>query len=158
MAGTTITQRRGNMAPIFRRGPFSAYRELEELMERYWTDEGDGWGDGWGGKLLAPPLDMSETENAISLRMDLPGVTAKDIDIQVSGNQLTITGERKEEKEVKNETFHRIERRSGKFSRSVLLPCEVQEDKIEATYQDGVLKVSLPKTPESAARHIKVKS
>jgi HSP20 family protein len=101
---------------------------------------------------------MSETEKTISLRLDLPGVAPKEIDIQVSGNQLTVSGERKEEKEEKGETFHRVERRAGRFSRSIMLPCNVQDDKVEAKYQDGVLQITLPKTAEATARHIEVKT
>ncbi|QDU74619.1 Spore protein SP21 [Bremerella volcania] len=154
MAGTLSTQRGGALAPWFRRGPLSAFREMEDMLERFWGEEGDGWGT----QLLAPPLDMSETDKSISLRMDLPGVSPKEIDIQVSGNQLTISGERKEEKEEKEETYHRIERRCGRFSRSAMLPCSVQDDKVEAKYQDGVLQITLPKTAEATARHIEVKT
>jgi HSP20 family protein len=89
--------------------------------------------------------------------MDLPGIDSKEIDVQVSGNQLTIAGERKEEKVTKNELAHRIERRVGCFSRSFTLPCAVQEDKIEANYQNGVLQITLPKTEEAKSRRIPVK-
>jgi HSP20 family protein len=108
--------------------------------------------------MLSPPLDMSETDTAVRIRMDLPGVAPNEIDIQVSGNQLTVTGERKEESEEKGATFHRIERRTGQFSRSITLPCTVDEGKIDAMYQDGVLCISLPKSEESRPRHIKVKA
>ncbi|QDU74627.1 Spore protein SP21 [Bremerella volcania] len=157
MAGTLTTQptqRRRSLAPWFGRGPLSAFREMEDLMERFWGEEGDGWGT----QLLAPPLDVSETDKAISLRIDLPGVSPKEIDIQVSGNQLTVSGERKEQKEEKEETYHRIERRCGRFSRSIMLPCEVQDDKVDASYQDGVLNITLPKTAEATAKHIEVKT
>jgi HSP20 family protein len=108
--------------------------------------------------MLAPPLDMIETEKTISLKLDLPGVSPKEIDVQVSGNQLIVSGERKEEREEKGETFHRVERRTGRFSRSILLPCDVQDDKVDAKYQDGVLKITLPKTSEATTRHIEIKS
>jgi HSP20 family protein len=99
---------------------------------------------------------MAETDTAIEARMDVPGVTAKDIDIQISGNALTVRGERKEEKEEKGKTFHRIERRYGSFSRSVTLPCAVAESEVAAEYRDGVLTVKLPKTEESKAHKVKV--
>lgn len=154
MTKTLSTQSRRNLLPWFRRGPLGGLRDIEDLFERFWEEEGDGWGT----QLLAPPLDLSETDKDITVRLDVPGVTAKEIDIQVSGNQLIISGERKEEKEEKGETFHRIERRAGRFSRSLTLPCAVQEDKIDAKYKDGVLTVGLPKTAEAKAHRIEVKT
>jgi HSP20 family protein len=102
-------------------------------------------------------LDVAETEKSLEIHMDLPGVTAKDIDIQVNGNLLTISGERKEEKEEKGKTFHRVERSYGSFSRTVTLPCDVNENEVAAEYKDGVLTIKLPKTEESKAHKIKVK-
>jgi HSP20 family protein len=84
-------------------------------------------------------------------------MTAKDIDIQISGNVLTISGKREEEKEEKGKTFHRVERSYGSFSRSVTLPCAIQENEVAAEYRDGVLKITLPKTEESMAHKVKVK-
>jgi HSP20 family protein len=130
------------------------FRDMEDLMERFLDEDGDGW----NSRMLAPPLDMIETEKTISLKLDLPGVSPKEIDVQVSGNQLIVSGERKEEREEKGETFHRVERRTGRFSRSILLPCDVQDDGVDAKYQDGVLKITLPKTSEATTRHIEIKS
>ncbi|MFM8217050.1 MAG: Hsp20/alpha crystallin family protein [Pirellula sp.] len=154
MAGLLSTTKRALPAPWFRRGPLSVFRDMEDLMERFWEEDGEGL----TARMLAPPLDMSETEKAISLRFDLPGVSPKEIDVQVSGNQLTISGERKEDREEKGETYHRVERRAGRFSRSILLPCDVPEDKVDAKYQDGVLKITLPKTAEATTRHIEIKT
>jgi HSP20 family protein len=155
MAGTLTKSSRRSVAPWFRRGPLGALRdEMEDLFGDFLGEDGDGWGT----RMLAPPLDVSESDNALQVRLDLPGVEAKEIDIQVSGNQLTIAGERKEEKEEKGETYHRIERRSGKFSRSISLPCTVAEDNIDATYHDGVLNITLPKTEEAKSKRIPVKS
>ncbi len=154
MAGTLTESPRRKLSPWFRRGPLATLRdEMSELFEPIWSDEGDGWGT----QMLAPPIDLSETDATIQARPDLPGVEPKEIDIQVSGNQLTIAGERKEEKEEKGELYHRIERRCGRFSRSVSLPCSVDEDKIDATYRDGVLSITLPKTEAAKAKKIKVK-
>jgi HSP20 family protein len=117
---------------------------------------GDGE-EGWLSGAAAPALDMSETETAVDVRMDLPGITAKDIDIQVNGNLLTVSGERKEEKEEKGKMFHRVERSYGGFSRTVRLPCAVNESEVAAEYKDGVLTIKLPKTEELKAHKIKVK-
>ncbi len=81
-----------------------------------------------------------------------------EIDIQLNNNLLTVSGERKEEKEEKGRTLHRIERRVGSFSRSITLPCSVAADEAAAEYRDGVLKITLPKTEESKAQKIKVKA
>jgi HSP20 family protein len=89
--------------------------------------------------------------------MDLPGMTAKDIDIQISGSVLTVSGQREEEREEKGKTFHRVERRYGSFSRSVTLPSAVEESEVAAECRDGVLTIKLPKTEESKAHKIKVK-
>lgn len=154
MAGTLIKSSRGMLAPWFRRGPLATMPlDMESLFGGFGFEEGNGWNT----QTLAAPLDLSETETAIQAHLDLPGVEAKDIDIQVRGNLLTIAGERKEEKEEEGERFHRIERSYGSFSRSVTLPCSVDENKIDATYHDGVLDITLPKTEEAKARRISVK-
>jgi HSP20 family protein len=113
--------------------------------------------DAWFGAPL-PSLDLSETSDAVQVRMDVPGVKPADLDIQINGNVLTITGKREEEKEEKNRTFHRVERSSGSFSRTVTLPCPVDEGKVDAQYKDGILTVAMPKTAEAKARKIQVKS
>jgi HSP20 family protein len=127
--------------------------EMENFMRGLW-DEGD---EGWFGR-SAPTLDISETDSKIEAKVDLPGVDPKDIDIQLHGNTLTVRGQRKEEKEEKGKTYHRVERRHGSFSRTINLPCPVQEDEIAAEYQEGVLTITLPKTEESKAKKITVKS
>jgi|694.fasta_scaffold35880_9 HSP20 family protein len=146
----------GNVA-IRRRSPLTSLRsDIEGFFNNFFED-------GHGGLLsqsgmISPPLDITETEAALQVRMDLPGIEANEIDVQVSGNQLTIAGERKEEKVTKNELVHRVERRVGCFSRSIALPCAVQDDKIEANYQGGVLHVTLPKTDEAKSRRVPVKA
>lgn len=153
MARTLQQSSRRGLSPSF--APLSQLRdEMEDLFELF---TGDRNGD-WPSRMLAPPMDLSESNGSLQLRLDLPGVDPKEIDIQVSGNQLTVAGERKEEKEDKGETFHRIERRAGQFSRSVTLPCAVEEDKIEANYHDGVLTISVPKSEAAKAKRIDVKT
>jgi HSP20 family protein len=149
-----LATRRFSRLPSLWRDPFTSLQEeMNELRTRLLGDGGEGWFAG----AMVPALDMSESDSSIDVRMDLPGITAKDIDIQVSGNVLTVTGKREEEKEEKGKTFHRVERRYGDFSRSVTLPCAVDEDKVAAEYRDGVLSIKLPKTEESKAHKIKVK-
>lgn len=154
MAGTLQQSSGRGLSPWSGFGPLSRLRdEMQDLFERFTNG-----GDDWPSRMLAPPMDLSETDGSLQVRLDLPGVDPKEIDIQVSGNHLTIAGERKEEKEEKGETFHRIERRSGRFSRSVTLPCAVEEEKIDANYHDGVLTISVPKSEECKARRIEEKA
>jgi HSP20 family protein len=143
------------MVPWFRRDPVLAVREeVEDLLSRIWGDEGDGWLVG----RYSPSLDLAETDSTVEVRLDLPGAKPEEIDIQLSGNVLTVSGERKEEKEEKGRTFHRVERREGGFSRSISLPCAVEEEKVQAQYRDGVLSITMPKTEKAKAKKIKVKS
>jgi len=115
--------------------------------------------DGHGGVVLhAVVAGGYPTPDAVRVRMDVPGVKPADLDLQIHGNLLTITGKREEEKEEKDRTYHRVERSSGSFSRTVTLPCAVDEAKVEAQYKDGILTVALPKTPEAKAHKIQVKA
>ena len=112
----------------------------------------------WPSERIIPSLDLAETDGIVEVRMDIPGMETKDIDIQVNGNLLTISGERKEEREEKGKTFHRVERRVGSFSRTVTLPCPVKEDAVDAQYKNGTLTVKLPKTEETKSKKITVKT
>lgn len=123
--------------------------EMDEMVKRMWygfpfhnlqEDLEIGW---------SPRLDVSETDDALEVVADLPGLEKKDISISLEDDLLTIKGERKEEKEKKGKQFHTIERRSGTFYRALRLPVEVENEKIEAAFKDGVLTVTLPKTKES---------
>lgn len=105
----------------------------------------------------APAVDIYETDQAIELKADLPEVDPKDVDVRVEDNTLFLKGERKFEKEVKEENFHRIERSYGSFSRSFALPHGIATDKISADYKNGVLKVTLPKREDSKPKQIQVK-
>ena len=151
MFGTLTPRRSGTARTEPRTG---LLEEVEDAMSRLWDVGGNGWTFGTS----IPSLDISETDKAVEVKLDVPGVTAKEIDIQLNGNLLTVSGERKEEQEKKGKTFHRIERRYGNFSRSITLPCSVQEDEVAAEYRDGVLAITLPKTEEAKSRKITVKS
>jgi len=94
-----------------------------------------------------PQMDVTETDKEIKISVELPGMDAEDIDISMTGNRLTLKGEKREEKEEKGERFYRSERSYGSFQRSIPLHEEVQEERIEATYKNGVLNVNLPKRP-----------
>lgn len=121
------------------------FREMEELTGIFWPEltAGDlttGEEVGW-----APRLDLTETEANIEVKAELPGMERKDIAITLDRDLLLIKGEKKEEKEEKGRYYHRVERRYGTFCRSVRLPAKVTEEKINATFKDGVLTITLPK-------------
>jgi HSP20 family protein len=154
MANTLAPRKASNSSSMSRRDPFAMLRhEVDDLRHRLWADQDDEWFS--GGEL--PSVDMSETDNAVDVRMDLPGVKAEDIDIQVNGNLLTVMAERKDEKEEKGRTFHRVERHCGSFSRSLTLPSAVKDSEVAAQYHDGVLAITLPKSEPSKSHKIKVK-
>ncbi len=110
----------------------------------------------WPNKWL-PTLDLAETKNEFVVKAEVPGMSPKDIDISLNGGVLSIRGEKKQEKEEKEENYHFVERSYGSFSRTIRLPGDVQSDKIKAAYKDGVLRISLPKSEESKRKEVKIK-
>lgn len=104
----------------------------------------------------APAVDIYETENALVLKADVPGVDPKDVEIRVEDGTLYLKGERKFEKEVKEENYHRVERSYGSFARSFSLPNSVDTDKVNAEYKDGQLILTMPKREEAKPKTIKI--
>lgn len=105
----------------------------------------------------APSVDISETKNNFVVKAELPGLEAKDINVSISGDMLTIKGEKKKEEEEKDEHHHYVERYYGSFQRTFQLPSTVKTEKIDATFDKGVLKIKLPKKPEAKKKEIEVK-
>ena len=105
---------------------------------------------------FVPPVDIYEDQHGIQLKLEVPGIDEKDLDIKVENNVLTVSGERKFEKEQKEENFHRIERRYGSFTRSFTLPNTVNTENITADYNNGVLTIHLAKREEAKPKQIKV--
>ncbi len=105
---------------------------------------------------FAPPVDIYEDEHTITLKLEVPGIDEKDIDVRVEGNTLTVHGERKIEKEEKEENFRRVERQYGSFTRSFTLPSSVDPAQVSANYDKGVLKINLAKKAEAKPKQIKV--
>ncbi len=135
--------------------PFDGFqKEMDDLMKRFQAD--------WNGDGLAPAfspsVDISETDDALQIRMDVPGLKAEEINIEVSGNTIRVSGEHKEEKEEKGKTFHRIERRSGTFARALALPVPVKENQVNAECANGVLTINLPKVEAAKTQKIPVKA
>ena len=105
---------------------------------------------------FVPAVDIYEDAEKVTLKLEVPGVEEKDLDVRVEDNTLTVKGERKFEKEEKEENFHRIERRYGSFYRSFTLPTTVDTENVDAKYNAGVLKLELKKKPEAQPKQIKV--
>ncbi len=104
----------------------------------------------------APPVDIYEDEHNITLKLEVPGIDEKDIDVRIENNTLTVHGERKIEKEEKEENFRRVERQYGEFTRSFTLPSSVDPRQVSAHYDKGVLKINLAKKAEAKPKQIKV--
>jgi len=105
---------------------------------------------------FAPPVDIYEDEHNITLKMEVPGIDEKDIDVSIENTTLSVHGERKFEKEEKEENFRRVERQYGSFTRSFTLPSSVDPGQVSAHYDKGILKVSLAKKAEAKPKQIKV--
>jgi HSP20 family protein len=109
------------------------------------------------GEKFLPEVNVVETEPALEVTVELPGMTPEEVKVEIKEKALWITGEKKEEKEEKGKTFHRLERRAGMFRRVLPLPVEVMEDKVDARFAEGVLKITLPKAEKVVPKKIEVK-
>jgi HSP20 family protein len=130
--------------------------EFDRLFERFFEDWPFGFSSARGEWM--PSVEVFETAKEIVVNAELPGMDPKNIDISLHDGVLTLRGERKREEEEKDGAFHRIERSSGAFSRSIRLPSEVDPDKVKANYKHGILKIKLPKTKEESVKKIEVKA
>ena len=147
---------------IVRWEPFRDMVSIQDRMNRLFDEAfrsapRTGAEDDWAlGGSWAPVVDIYEQGGDIVLKAELPGVDPKDTDIRVENNTLTLRGERKLDNEIKRESYHRVERAYGTFSRSFTLPSVVDTEKIKAEYRDGVLRVILPKREEAKPKQITV--
>jgi HSP20 family protein len=132
-------------------------REMERFFDRFAEPVWEPFATMTGGE-WAPTLDVSETKDAMIVMAELPGVDAKDIGIALTGDLLTLKGDKEKRTEEKEERYHRVERTYGAFLRSVRLPMAVDGSKVSATFKNGVLVVTLPKTPASKGTMIPVKT
>jgi HSP20 family protein len=128
----------------------SIRRQMDRLLDTFFEREEAPAG------IWAPEIDVSENSDEFVVKADIPGINEKDLSVILSGDNLIIKGERKEEKEEKGKHFHRVERRYGSFQRSIPLPVAVDSDKIKAEYSNGVLEIHLPKTAEAKPKEIKI--
>ncbi len=148
------------MSNLIRWQPVREMMTLRDAMDRLFDEAVTrpfGQTDGWHGA-GAPLVDMFETENDVVIKAALPGLKADDVQINITGETLTIKGETKEQTETKEKAYHIREQRYGLFERTVSLPTMVMSDKAKADFEDGVLTVTLPKAEEVKPKTITVKA
>ncbi|MBV9339473.1 MAG: Hsp20/alpha crystallin family protein [Acidobacteria bacterium] len=145
------------MTVITRWDPFREFTTLQDRMNRLFREsQGDGREEALTTTTFAPPVDVYEDEHSVTLKIEVPGIEEKDIDVRVENNTLTVHGERKFEKEEKEENFRRVERQYGSFVRTFTLPNTVDPENIDAQYDKGVLKIRLAKKAEAKPKQIKI--
>jgi HSP20 family protein len=146
MALVRFNQRnRGDLARL--------HGEMDDLFDSFFR----GLDRPFSGYKAWPAIDVADEENAIVVRAEVPGCKADDIDISVHGNVLTISGEKKLSEEKKEKGYYHVESSYGSFRREITLPAEVDQSKVDATYKDGVLSVTLPKAEKAKAVKVKIK-
>ncbi len=143
---------------ITRWRPFKDLMSVQDEMNRLFDDF---FGrpvtrPGWTEAAWCPCVDVSETKDNVIIKTELPGISKDDVKVSVQDNILTLSGEKKQEKEEKDANYHRMERSYGSFSRSFTLPTSVQPDKVKAAYKDGILRITLPKSEEVKAKQIPI--
>src|ERR1700687_4978281 len=146
------------MTVLTRWEPFREFSTLQDRMNRLFRDSfgSEAQDQSLATSGFAPPVDVYEDEHNITLKIEVPGIDEKDIDVRIENNTLTVHGERKFEKEEKEENFRRVERQYGSFTRSFTLPNTVDHENVQADYDKGLLKVKLAKKAEAKPKQIKV--
>ena len=137
------------------RGMDALRQEMERVFDRFFEPR---WDEFEAGGAWAPKLDVSETKDAYMVKAEIPGVDQKDLSVSLQNQILTIKGEKHQEKEEKDEKYHRVERSWGEFTRAIALPGAADTEKVNATFKDGVLTITLPKTPAAKGTTIPVKA
>lgn len=144
------------MTVLTRWDPFREFTTLQDRMNRLFRDNYGDRDEALTTSTFAPAVDVYEDEHHVTLKIEVPGIDEKDIDVRVENNTLTVHGERKLEKEEKEENFRRVERQYGSFTRSFTLPNTVDTENIQANYDKGILKIQLAKKAEAKPKQIKV--
>jgi HSP20 family protein len=146
------------MTVLTRFEPFRDLSTLQERMNRLFRESYNeaGRDESLSTSSFAPAVDVYEDEHTVTLKIEVPGIDEKDIDVRIENNLLTVHGERKIEKEEKEENYRRVERQYGSFTRTFTLPTTVDSENVSASYDKGVLKVALPKKAEAKPKQIKV--
>jgi len=144
------------MTVLTRWEPFREFSTLQDRMNRLFRDSYGSGDEALTSTAFAPPVDVYEDEHNITLKIEVPGIDEKEIDVRLENRTLSVHGERKFEKEEKEENFRRVERRYGSFTRTFTLPSTVDSENVTANYDKGVLKITLAKKTEAKPKQIKV--
>jgi HSP20 family protein len=147
------------MTLITRLDPFREFVTIQDRMNRLFRDSygnNEGREESLNNTSFAPPVDVYEDEHNVILKIEVPGIEEKDIDVRIENNTLTVHGERKFEQEEKEENYRRVERQYGSFTRTFTLPQTVDQENVQADYDKGVLKIKLSKKAEAKPKQIKV--
>jgi HSP20 family protein len=146
------------MTVLTRFQPFREFSTLQDRINRVFRESyaPAGPDESLTTSSFAPAVDVYEDEHNVTLKIEVPGIDEKDIDVRLENNTLTVHGERKIEKEEKEENYRRVERQYGSFTRTFNLPTTVDSEKVSATYDKGVLKIALPKKAEAKPKQIKI--
>lgn len=147
-----LPARRGQLAL---RGPRDLFDAFDEFFGSALGNAPAVMSEGWRN---FPSMDLSETDEAILVKAELPGMNAEDVDLSIENGHLVIKGEKKMESEENQENFHRIERSYGSFTRAVRLPSAVNEAEVKADFKRGVLTIRLPKADEARRRRIEIEA
>ena len=141
------------------RSPFNALqREMNRMFDRFFGETGMAPFAGTEGLAATPRIDVSESEEAVEIAAELPGMSEQDVDVSLTHDVLTIRGEKKQEHEDKQKNYHRIERSYGAFHRAIMLPAEVDAEKVDARFTNGVLRITLPKLQKgSGSKKIEIR-
>jgi HSP20 family protein len=129
--------------------------EMNRMFNQFFRG-GTGEEAGWGGRTWAPPVDIYETDDALILKAELPGVSKDDVSIEIHQNTLILRGQGRPEAEVQEDRYHRAERAYGPFQRSFMLPTLVDQEHVQATYHDGVLELRLPKSEAAKPKRVAI--
>jgi HSP20 family protein len=166
MAGN-IVKRVGTKVPVRHeagRDPFFAFRQnMDRLMDDFFRGF-DMWPFSrpelgpfeWRTGAFNPSVDVRDEDNRVTIEAELPGITEKDVEVSLSADSITIRGEKKKETEEEEKNYYRLERSYGSFERTVRLPVDIEPDKVEAKFKNGVLSITLPKTKEALAQTRKI--
>jgi HSP20 family protein len=147
------------MTVLTRWEPFREFSTLQDRMNRLFRESYNnetGRDESLTTSSFAPAVDVYEDEHNVTLKIEVPGIDEKDIDVRIENNTLVVHGERKIEKEEKEENYRRVERQYGSFTRTFTLPNTVETENVSATYDKGVLKIKLAKKAEAKPKQIKV--
>src|ERR1700693_4102597 len=145
------------MTVLTRWDPYREFNNVQERLNRLFNASfNEGRDESLATSSCAPAVDVYEDEHNVTLKIEVPGIDEKDIDVRIENNTLTVHGERKFEKDEKEENFRRVERQYGSFTRTFTLPSTVDPEKVIATYDKGILKISLAKKAEAKPKQIKI--